>query len=330
MSGNQKTAKRSANNPGAERIPSAFESPRPRPRTAGSPKHVLLLGATGMLGSAIYGVLKDRYKLVLAVRDLEKVRLLDDVYGGTSAHQCLHFDAAELYREYAEKKGAPGPVYSDFVEQVGPIDRVINAIGVTIPFTSRDPALTLFVNGALPHILARTFGERMIHVTTDCVYSGAAGYPYDENSPKSPVDLYGLSKSLGEPLDCLTIRTSIFGRELSGFTGLLEWFLQQEGKSIVGFANHYWNGITTQQFGVLCDTLMSAGNGFPKRGVFHVFSTPVSKYEMLRQFQAKYAVRCQIARDASQSLNRCLSSVKALNASLNVPSFDRMLADLRP
>lgn len=210
------------------------------------------------------------------------------------------------------------------------MDRVINAMGVTIPFASRDSALTLFVNGALPHILARTFGERMIHITTDCVYSGASGFPYDENSPKLPLDLYGLSKSMGEPLDCLTIRTSIIGRELSGFTGLLEWFLQQEGKSIVGYANHYWNGITTQQFGALCDTLISAEDGFPKLGVFHVFSNPISKYDMLRRFQSKYGVRCRIARDDNQCVNRCLTSVKRLNASLNVPSFERMLADLRP
>jgi len=184
------------------------------------------------------------------------------------------------------------------------------------------------VNGALPHILARTFGERLIHITTDCVYDGMDGYPYDERSLKTPADIYGLSKSLGEPAECLTIRTSIIGRELSGFTGLLEWFLRQEEKTITGFANHYWNGITTQQFGVLCDKLMSATNGLPKRGVFHVFSTPVSKYEMLLAFQKKYGVQCTIERDETQRLNRCLATIKTLNNALNVPTFDEMLAAL--
>lgn len=152
-------------------------------------KRVLLLGATGMLGSAVYGVLRDKYRLVLGVRDEGKVALLDRAYGGTSKHTIVRFDAAGMYQDYAAKKGFPGEYLTEFLRRVGEIDRVINAIGVTIPFALRDPAMTFFVNGALPHLLARTFGERLIHITTDCVYDGRAGFPYDETSQKSPNDL---------------------------------------------------------------------------------------------------------------------------------------------
>lgn len=291
-------------------------------------KRVLLLGATGMLGSAVYGVLKDKYELLLAVRNVDKMNLLERVYGRTSKHIVLPFDAAAIYEDCSAKRGYPGPYFSEFLGRAGEVDNVINAIGVTIPFALRNPSLTFFVNGSLPHILASAFGERLIHITTDCVYNGIEGYPYDEYSPKSPPDVYGHSKSLGEPTECLTIRTSIIGRELDGFTGLLEWFLQQEGQTISGFAEHYWNGITTKQFGHLCDRIMTSPNEFPRRGIYHVFSTPVSKYEMLLAFQRKYGVRCRIEPKNDQKLNRILATKKQLNAMLRVPPFEEMVAAL--
>jgi dTDP-4-dehydrorhamnose reductase len=289
---------------------------------------VLLLGATGMLGSALFGVLKNDYELVLAVRDPDKVTLLERAYGSTQGHQVVVFDVANALQDYVQKKGFPGPGFSAFLRHIGEVGFVVNAVGITIPYSLLDPPVTFFVNGALPHLLASIFGERLIHITTDCVYSGIAGSPYTENSPKSPVDLYGLSKSLGEPSECLTIRTSIIGRELEGFTGLLEWFLQQQGKTIKGFVNHFWNGITTRQFGELCHKIMGDPSKYPRRGVFHVFSTTLSKFEMLLKFQQKYGVRCTIVPDEQNSLNRTLGTVKELNGRLRVPSFDEMLDSL--
>jgi dTDP-4-dehydrorhamnose reductase len=288
-------------------------------------KRVLLLGATGMLGSAVYGVLNRKYDLTLGVRNPDKVALLEKAYGGTDKAKILPFDAQLVYQDYTAKKGFPGEYMTQFLQRVGEVDHVINAIGVTIPFVLREPAVTFFVNGALPHILARHFQEKLIHITTDCVYDGKAGFPYDESSPKSPVDVYGLSKSLGEPANCLTIRTSIIGRELDGFTGLLEWFLQQRGKTLTGFAEHYWNGITTQQFGKLCDQIMESPEVYPRRGIYHVFSTVVSKYEMLLAFQLKYHVPCTIGADEQNKLNRTIRTVKELNQMLKVPSFAEML-----
>jgi dTDP-4-dehydrorhamnose reductase len=288
-------------------------------------RKVLLLGATGMLGSAVYAVLNKKYDLVLGIRKVEKADLLKKRFGEAERAKIVPFDAAQIYREYAAKKGFPSEYLAQFLGQVGEVDRVINAVGVTIPFALRDPAMTFFVNGALPHILAERFGERLIHITTDCVYNGKDSFPYDENSPKTPTDLYGLSKSMGEPASCLTIRTSIIGLELDGYTGLLEWFLQQRGKTITGFAQHYWNGITTQQFGKLCDQIMESPEAYPRRGVYHVYSTVVSKYEMLLAFQRKFNVPCTIQADTENKLNRTMTTVKELNLKLHVPSFDEML-----
>ncbi len=292
-------------------------------------KRVLLLGATGMLGSAVYGVLRQKYELILGVRNLEKLALLEKTHGGIARHEVLPFDAALIYQDYVARKGDRGKYLTEFLRRAGNVDHVINAIGVTIPFSLREPALTFFVNGALPHILAEAFGEKLIHITTDCIYNGKEGFPYNENSSKSPTDLYGLSKSLGEPTGCLTIRTSIIGRELDGLTGLLEWFLQQEGKTITGFAEHYWNGVTTKQFGKLCDKIMQSPDLYPRRGIYHVFSTVVSKYDMLLAFQRKYGIHCTIKADNENRLNRSMTSAKELNRLLQVPSFSDMLEDLQ-
>ncbi|MDA2936268.1 sugar nucleotide-binding protein [Patescibacteria group bacterium AH-259-L05] len=291
-------------------------------------KKVLILGATGMLGGAIYDILKDKYELVLTVRELDKVKLLDQVYGGVRRHRIIKFDTENLYQEFIEKEAHPSKYLSDFIEKVGTISYIINAIGITIPYSLASPERTFFINSAFPHILANIFKEKLIHITTDCAYNGAKDYPYDENSPKTPVDLYGLSKSLGEPENCLTLRTSIIGRELKGFNNFLEWFLKQEGKTITGFANHFWNGITTKQFGKICDQIISSPQKYPKNGIYHVFSNTVSKYEMLLKFRGKYNIDCKIKKDTTQKLNRTLSTIYDFNSKLHIPSFDEMIKDL--
>jgi len=291
-------------------------------------KKVLLLGATGMLGSAVYDVLKDKYSLVLSVRDKNKIDLLDKAYGGVKQHKVVEFDASFLYQDFLEKKGYPGDYLSNFLKKVGEVDYVINATGITIPFSLENQTLTFFINSAFPHILANTFGKKLIHITTDCVYNGKEGFPYDENSTKTPIDIYGLSKSLGEPTNCLTIRTSIIGRELEGFTGFLEWFLNQKEESVNGFANHFWNGITTKQFGKICDEIMTNPEKYPQTGLYHIFSNSVSKYEMLLKFKEKYNIDCEIKKDEEQKLNRTLSTIHDFNKKLNIPSFDKMLEEL--
>ncbi len=291
-------------------------------------KRVLLLGASGMLGNAVYGVLKDKYDLILTFRNLEDSQLLNQKYGDVERHQVEELDVNKIYQDYYDRRGDPGEYFKIFLKRIGEVDHVINAIGVTIPYSLKDPALTFFVNSAFPHILANTFKEKLIHITTDCVFNGKEGFPYDENSPHTPVDIYGLSKSLGEPKNCLVIRTSIIGRELKGFTGLLEWFLQQKGKTIKGFTQHFWNGITTKEFGKICDKIMSNQEKFPRQGIYHVFSTTLSKYEMLLKFREKYNLDVEIIPDDSTKLNRTLTTIYPLCLQLEIPSFDEMLKEL--
>lgn len=272
---------------------------------------VVIFGATGMLGSAVYDALKDKYNLVLAVRDKKKIDLLEKKYGGVKNHQVELFDAVN-------------PKFN----QIGPVDFAINAVGLVIAPSRENPELAMKINGELPHLLAKEYGSRLIHITTDCVFNGKEGYPYDEKSPKTPTDVYSQSKAAGEPTNCLTLRTSIIGPELETYSGLLEWFLQQEGKTINGFANHFWNGVTTKQFGIICDKIFSSREQFPDSGIYHIFSTVVSKYDMLQAFKQKYQINCVINKDTEQKLNRSLATIYPLCQSLQIPPFKQMLEDM--
>lgn len=283
-------------------------------------KRILLFGAAGMLGSAIYNVLKDKYDLVTTSRDIEGRALLYHAYGGKSEHHL--FDVSEVYKGYQNRNNT---YLEGFLNTIGPVDHVINAIGITIPHALKDPGETLFVNGAFPNILANRFGDTMIHITTDCVYSGKNGAPYDEDSPKSPTDLYGLSKSIGEPSLCLTIRTSIIGPELRGHTGLLDWFLKQTGE-VQGYINHMWSGITTHQFGLLCDWVLS--KTWVEPGIYHVYTSPISKFRMLCAFNRRFKKNLEIIPVAADPLDRTMTSIYPLADALKIPDFYTMLGQM--
>lgn len=281
-------------------------------------KRVLILGATGMLGSALYDVLRHHYALTLAVRDLRKLDLLERAYGGTSTHHAVEFDAS---------RSRDAAYFKNLLADVGSVEYVINAIGITARHAEQDPETAFFINGEFPHILADTYGSKMIHIATNGVYDGNNG-SYDESSPKSPCGIYAESKSRGEPSTCLTLRTSIIGRELEGKTSLLEWFLEQSGKRITGYRRHLWNGITTREFAHVCNRIMSNPARFPRTGIFHIFSTTVTKYDMLLAFREKFRVDCEIIPDDAHILDQTLATIHSLNADLEIPSFEKMLSEL--
>lgn len=293
-------------------------------------KTILLLGADGMLGSMVYNVLKDNHSLILSLRDEKGVLALESAYGGTAHHKIYPFDFSLLYDDYVKgfKSKAQSPSFKKFLDDVGPVDAAINCAGLIKPTSMINPTLTFFVNSALPHMLSAVFKEKMIHITTDCVYNGLEGFPYNENSPFTPPDLYGLSKFLGEPKDCLTLRTSIIGPEIAGFYSLVDWFKKQSGQTVKGFTQHFWNGVTTREFGNICKKIIENRNQYPKNGLFHVFSNMVSKYDMLLKFKEKYTIDCTIIPDDSAGVNRTLSTLYPLCAQLNIPSFDQMLLEL--
>lgn len=290
-----------------------------------------LFGPIGMLGSAVYSVLQTKYKLVLVLRDIHNLAILDTAYGGVDQHRSVWFDSDGLMAEYMQ--GFPdldtSRVWKKLVADIGEVDGVVNCIGVTNRFSQGQPLVAYFINSAFPHLLAQTYGSKLLHITTDCVYNGNTGAPYTEQSITSPTDLYGLTKMLGEPSDrSVVLRTSIIGPEISGFVSLLEWVRKQDGQTVKGFTQHHWNGITTKQFGIIADKIFSQRSSFPDHGLFHVFSSDVTKYEMIQAIANKYRLKVTVTPDDGPVLDRRLRTVHQLNSQLQIPEFKDLLTDL--
>ena len=292
-------------------------------------KKVVIIAPTGMLGSGVYNVLKDKYDLALVYRSEDKIKKLDEIYGKVNSHQLIKCDIREIYNDYLSGIKSEDSKLNKLFKEIGEINAIINCAGIINVYAAKDPSFTFFLNGAFPHLLSEYYKEKLIQITTDCAFNGIEGYPYNENSLKTPVDIYGLSKILGEPKDkSLILRTSIIGPEISEHVSLLDWFRQQEGKTIKGFANHFWNGITTKQFGKICDEIISNPEQYSKTGLYHIFSTTVSKYEMLLKFKEKYDIDCKIEKDKEQKINRTLNTIYDFNNKLNIPSFGEMIEEL--
>ncbi|MBD3326970.1 sugar nucleotide-binding protein, partial [candidate division KSB3 bacterium] len=163
-------------------------------------------------------------------------------------------------------------------------DVVINGIGVIKQSSAaNDPLTSISINALFPHRVAqicRAAQSRLIQISTDCVFSGQQGQYTEDNLP-DPVDLYGQTKLLGEVTypGCLTLRTSIIGRELSTQHGLIEWFLSQRGKAIQGYTRAIYSGLTTQALAELLGKIIAE---FPDLdGLWHVSSDAISKYDLL-------------------------------------------------
>lgn len=292
---------------------------------------VAIIAPTGMLGSMVYKELKDGYELVLVYRDEHKLKLLHDAYGGVDKHVKVHADFSDLYQDYLAgfMTDDVGPSAKVLFDKIGNVDAVINCAGVIKPFSLKDPGLTMFINGAVPHILSQHYEKKLIQITTDCVFSGVFGSPYDENSPKKPNDLYGLSKSLGEPKEkSLVLRTSIVGPELGEGSSLIAWFKKQKGNTIKGFTTHLWNGITTKEFAKVCKKIIDNRQSYEQTGLYHIFGSDVSKFEMLELFKKKFDVAVNIEPASPKAIDRRLRTIHNVCGKLHIPAFAEMIEEL--
>jgi dTDP-4-dehydrorhamnose reductase len=160
---------------------------------------------------------------------------------------------------------------------------IINCIGA-IP-QRKTPLVSdknyFLVNSIFPNLLwfiCKKYSAKMIQPSTDCVFSGKQGM-YMEDYPHDEINAYGSSKSLGEPVGCTIIRTSIIGKELINKKSFLEWVLSNNYHKINGFTNHMWNGITCLQYCKIIEKMITTNLFWS--GVRHIYSpTPKSKYEM--------------------------------------------------
>jgi dTDP-4-dehydrorhamnose reductase len=208
---------------------------------------------------------------------------------------------------------------------------VVNAAGIVKQRAdTHDSIPNIAINALLPHRVASlcaASGARLIHISTDCVFSGLEGR-YTEASTPDPRDLYGQSKLLGEvhAPHCLTLRTSMIGPEISRKTGLLEWFLAQRG-SIKGFRRAIFSGFTTLELTRIVERL--ALHYPAAHGLYHVSAAPISKYDLLAMLGERLPVDVSIAPDDAFHCDRSLDSSRfRAQFSYAPPAWEEMLDEL--
>jgi dTDP-4-dehydrorhamnose reductase len=233
-------------------------------------KKVLLLGNNGMLGHAVERILSAD----------ENIELTSTSRSGLNA--TYQFDVMKQNIE-------------DILKRTNP-DYVVNCIGAIKPrinesiMSSVQEAVQ--INAEFPLKLSAALVNtpvRIIQIATDCVYSGLKG-GYVETDKHDPIDVYGKTKSLGEVKgeNYLNLRVSIIGPEIGRSTSLLEWFLNQPSNAALkGYANHFWNGVSTYQFARVALGVIKQSNF--EAGSFHLLpSDKVSKFELLHLFREIY------------------------------------------
>lgn len=193
-------------------------------------------------------------------------------------------------------------------------DVVVNCVGIIKQLSQAHEAIpSITINSLLPHRLAAACakaGARLIHISTDCVFSGRRGM-YREDDVSDAEDLYGRSKFLGEVGGgALTLRTSIIGRELRGTSGLVEWFLANRGGAVDGYEQAIFSGLTTLALADLIGDLIDNFNGRHPAlaGLYQVSTEPVDKLSLLRLLNEAYGANVMIRPSSAVRIDRSLDS----------------------
>jgi len=229
---------------------------------------ILVLGGDGMLGHELFSGLSPMHEVRVTLR-----RELGAYAGLCGFDRSSAYDGVDVRRPEALTE-----VLADFRPEA-----IINAVGIVKQrAAAKDASRSIEVNALFPHRLAtvaRAAGARVVHVSTDCVFSGRKG-SYTEEDETDPVDMYGTTKLLGELADehCVTLRTSIIGLEVASRQGLVEWALYQQGV-IKGFRRAIYSGLTTMELARVAETVLTRHPDL--RGVWHVASEPITKHDLL-------------------------------------------------
>lgn len=252
-----------------------------------------------MLGSAVFRAFYDRheYDLTATVRSPSTLRFFSN-------------DEQNVIRTNVDMLD-PDSLLSLF-ETVKP-HVVINCVGLIKQFeATNNPLVALPINSIFPHRLARIAslcGARLVHISTDCVFSGSKGM-YIESDRADATDLYGISKYLGEAVSyphAITLRTSIIGRELDSSHSLVDWFLAQQGE-IKGYDKAIFTGLPTSELAtVIRDTVLPRAD---LSGLYHVSTKPISKHDLLTLIAAEYGKKITIRPDSEVTIDRSLDSTR--------------------
>jgi len=259
---------------------------------------ILIIGGSGMLGHKLLQIWQNKFDVWTIVRENFQYYEKYKIYESDKTLDNINIQNINLLKEK--------------IKQIEP-DVVVNAVGIIkqVPL-AKNVINTLLINSIFPHQLselAEEFEFRLINISTDCVFSGEKGN-YSESDLADAQDLYGKSKHLGEVVtgNCLTLRTSIIGRELETSHSLVEWFLSNRGESVKGFVNAIYTGFPTI---VLADIMSNLIENHPDLcGLYHVSSEPINKLNLLRLINEAYQAKIEIEPFEDFIIDRSLNSQK--------------------
>lgn len=271
-------------------------------------KKILIIGSKGMAGHMIKNYLESRnkYEVYSTFRKKE--------------NEILNEKEFDLDAFNTEK-------LREILNTVKP-DFVINCIGILNQFAEENPDIAIYVNGYFPHFLDRLskeYGYKLIHITTDCVFSGKKGN-YTENDFRDADSYYGRSKAIGEVNNnrTLTFRTSIIGPDINeNGIGLFNWFIKQSGE-INGYSNVFWSGVTTLELAKAIEASFEQNIS----GIYHLTNNEkTSKYDLLKLFAKYTGKEIKINKYEDYYSDKTLIDTRK-EFNYTVPSYEEMIKEM--
>jgi len=263
---------------------------------------ILILGSNGMLGTYLTKYLSVNHEVIPSTRndlDLSKITF-------------------ETLEKYIDDLGITSSDY------------ILNASGI-IKQRNYDEIEMVKINSLLPYFLSaikEKYNTNIIHFTTDCVYDGDRSLDIllDENCNHTCNDIYGKSKSLGEPENITIIRTSIIGEEKNNKKSLLEWVISQKGQKVMGFKNHLWNGVTCLELSK--QVLIMIEDNISWQGVRHFYSPDtVSKLDLVEYINKVYKLNLIIEEVSTD--NNCFRNLSSIYKSPITKTIYQQIIDLK-
>lgn len=255
---------------------------------------IYVFGSTGMLGTYVKKILSDT------------------------------FDITDITRKEYDILNDEWSKLNKLLSNLNKNDVIINCAGIIPQKTSNNEFKKYIkINTLFPHKLQHIVKKKnanFIHITTDCVFDGKKGY-YNEIDIHTETNIYGTTKSLGEPKNATVIRTSIIGEELRGKKSLLEWVKSNKNKTINGYDNHLWNGVTCLQLAYIINKMII--NKLFWKGVKHIYSPNiVSKYDLCCYISTEFDLNIQVNKSSGpENINKSLTSIYKIEDDFTIPDI---------
>ena len=275
---------------------------------------IFITGIDGMIGHKIAQSLSEEHTIIGSSRKNIKSEDLGINDCELITHDFLKDDILEI------------------LDKINP-EIIVNCAGITIRRGINDNYdNTILLNSNLPHIIddwTERNQSKLIHFSSDCVFSGEKGNYLDESIPDA-TDLYGLSKSRGEvkSKNSLTIRCSIIGREIFNHTELFEWIYSMRGKQIKGYNNVLYSGVTSIWVGRVLKKILKYHSELS--GIYNISSEPITKYSLLNLINEHFKLGIEITRDTKIKSNKVLISKKFTEITdINPPNWDDLITEFK-